>query len=354
MPTAVFKSSNKENERRIPIHPDHIVNIPPEVLSELIFEKDYAIDYGFEDSVLESMGCKFADISELFSLCGVLILPKPTVEDLLLMKSGQALCGWNHAVQQTAITNVAIQSKLTLISWENMNQEEGAKKLHVFYRNNEIAGYSAVIHYLQLQGLDGYYGEKKKAVIFGHGSVSRGAIYALQGRGYTDITVYTKRKTHLVSDKIPGVEYKNFYTKDYRFDMASADFVINGVLQDVNKPMMFSGGLGEFKKGAGIIDISCDEGMGFPFAKPTTFENPIIKLGRGINYYSVDHTPSYLWNAASREISKSLLPYLEYIIDKNKWETSAVIKNAIDVLDGEIINQNIKFKQEYEQLSNIL
>jgi alanine dehydrogenase len=81
--------------------------------------------------------------------------------------------------------------------------------------------------------------------------------------------------------------------------------------------------------------------MGFYFATPTTFEEPIIKLGRGISYYSVDHTPTYLWNAASREISSALLPYLDTIIDPQRWSTEPVINNAIDIRNGVVVNQNI-------------
>ena len=285
MPTAIFKTSHKENEKRIPIYPEDICKIDKAVLSELIFEKNYGIDYGFSDDYLEKLGCKFAYRSELFVLCDTLILPKPTIIDFLAMKPGQTMCGWNHAVQQQDIAEVAVQKGLTLISWENMNHVSPGSRLHIFYRNNELAGYAAVLHYLQLEGIDGFYGSRKKVLVLGYGSVSRGAIYALQGRGFNDITIYTKRSSHLVIDKSPNACYKCFIDQqDFRCDLSEADIIINGILQDVSNPMMFSEGIGEFKVGAGIIDISCDEGMGFTFAVPTTFEEPIIYPGRGIKY----------------------------------------------------------------------
>ena len=46
-----------------------------------------------------------------------------------------------------------------------------------------MAGYCAVLHAFELTGDDGLYGPPKKAVVLSFGSVSRGAIYALQGRG---------------------------------------------------------------------------------------------------------------------------------------------------------------------------
>lgn len=349
MRIGVFKTSLKENEKRVPIYPGHIADLPSWMLNQLVFETGYGEDYGYSDDQLAEIGCKLTKRDYLFTSCDLLILPKPVVEDLQKMKVGQTLCGWTHAVQQRDITDLAIEKKLTLIAWEEMNHVDKSGKLHIFYKNNELAGYAGILHYLQLVGMDGHYGDRKKVVILGYGSVSRGAIYALQGRGFNNITVYTKRPTHLVGDKNPDVWYKHINDDEIYEDLQTADIIFNGVLQDVNNPLTFIAdeyGLSKIKNNAIIIDISCDKGMGFYFAEPTTFENPIIELERGIKYYSVDHTPTYLWNAASREISKSLLPYLEYIMNKDLWATNDTIKNAIDIKDGQIINQNItKFQK---------
>ena len=43
--------------------------------------------------------------------------------------------------------------------------------------------------------------------------------------------------------------------------------------------------------------MSCDEGMGFEWARPTSFAEPIFTVGRDVHYYAVDHSPSYLWNS---------------------------------------------------------
>lgn len=344
MKTGIFKTSLKENEKRIPIHPSHIEKLHKSILDDLIFEKGYGIDFGYTDKELERLGCTFNTRENLFKECDIIILPKPVTSDLLQMKDGTTICGWTHAVQQQDITDIAIQKKLTLIAWEEMNHITTNSKLHVFYRNNELAGYAGVLHYLQLAGIDGHYGNRTKIVIFGFGSVSKGAIYALQGRGFNNITVYTNRPTHLIADKNPDVWYKNFNDDDFWEDLYSANIIFNGVLQDVNNPYMFienESQLLQLRRNTVIIDISCDKGMGFYFAEPTSFKNPIIKLQRGIKYYSVDHTPTYLWNAASREISSALIPYLSDIVNPEEWINNQTIKNAIDVYNGIICNKNI-------------
>jgi alanine dehydrogenase len=183
MTTGIFKTSYKENEKRVPIYPEHIQKIPRQLLSELVFEKGYGEDYGYSDHDLQKMGCCLADRKTLFANCDILILPKPVAADLMQMREGTTLCGWTHAVQQKDIADLAIEKKLTLIAWEEMNSSSKHGKLHIFYRNNELAGYAGVLHFLELKGMDGHYGPRKKVVVLGYGSVSRGAIYALQGRG---------------------------------------------------------------------------------------------------------------------------------------------------------------------------
>jgi len=344
MRVGIFKLSFKENEKRLPIHPNDIELIDPSVLSQLYFEEGYGLDYGYKDEQLKSWGCNITTREELYKK-EIIILPKPVAADLEQMQEGGILCGWTHAVQQRDITDLAIEKKLTLVAWEEMfDKTKPREESHIFYRNNELAGYAGVLHYLELKGDDGWYGTDKKVVVFGHGSVSKGAITAFMGRGIYDIIVYTKRPVNEVSNRSRGVEYKNINDDTVYEDLAKADIIFNGVLQDVNNPLMFiedEYGLSKLKDNVGIIDISCDKGMGFYFAEPTSFENPTIDLGRGITYYSVDHTPTYLWNAATSEISKALLPYLNIIIDPKWWESSEVIRNSIDIRNGHIVNQKI-------------
>jgi alanine dehydrogenase len=77
--------------------------------------------------------------------------------------------------------------------------------------------------------------------------------------------------------------------------------------------------------------------MGFSFAMPTTFSNPILNIGK-IKYYAVDHTPTLLWNSATWEISRCILPYLQYIVQETE---NTVLKDALDIEDGIIINKEI-------------
>ena len=86
-----------------------------------------------------------------------------------------------------------------------------------------------------------------------------------------------------------------------------------------------------------IIDVSCDEGMGFYFAKPTTYKNPMVAIDK-IDYYAVDYRPSYFWESASRSISAALITHLpSVILGRESWNENKTIKNAINVDKGVIV-----------------
>lgn len=353
-----FGSSLKENERRVPIHPRHLREYPDGLIRRMVFETGYGARFGLEDDFFRRRGATTAAREALFGECDLLVLPKPMPQDLRQMRAGQVLFGWTHCVQQRAIAQNAIDRRLTLVSWENMHHwgTRDEKLVHVFYRNNEIAGYAAVLHCLGLVGIDGRYGPPRRTVILGYGSVSRGAVYALHALGFKDLRVYTRRPPYLVADRSPEGQYGQYYPgADGRLwarsaegrkvplvdVLAEADVICNGILQNPDQPVMFmrADEVDRLRAGAVVVDISCDEGMGFPFAVPTTFDDPMIRVGNNIAYYAVDHTPSHLWDAASGEISRALLAYLETVSGgRPAWDSNATVSRAIDILDGRVLN----------------
>lgn len=356
----VMGESHKENERRVAIHPDHIGSIPLKLRKRLVFENGYGRSFGVEDEIIAGMTSGTAGRDEIFEICDVLVIPKPELEDFSAMRENQIHWGWAHVVQQKKLTQAAIDRRLTLITWESMNRwgANGDWLMHVFYKNNEIAGYAGVSHALGLTGLDGNYGGPSKVVVINFGSVSRGALYALQGHGFNNISVFTLDPPHLVGNQVMGPTYKqiiagqsgdllsvdaNGSASPFIEELESADIIVNGILQNPDNPLnyMKQDDVGRLKKGTLIIDISCDEGMGFPFAKPTTFEAPTFKVGN-IDYYAVDHTPSYLWNSASWEISKGLLPFLPVVMGgPDQWKKNETVRRAIEIRDGAIVNPQI-------------
>ena len=365
----VIGKSLKENEKRVAIHPEHIKRIPLKLRKQITFEEGYGERFGMDDKIIAKLTSgRVASRKEILSGFDCVIMPKPLVEDLSEIHEGAIVWGWPHCAQQKEITQVSIERKLTLIAWEEMFawSQSGDQNMHIFYKNNEIAGYAGVNHALSLIGVNGFYGKPMKAVVLGFGSVSRGAVYALQGQGIRDITICTDRLSTQVQDQSPSVLFKQTVSDDlgnlqvlesngnilpFPEVLSDVQIIVNGILQDIENPKMFVTAADAHKlmKGTLIVDISCDKGMGFWCAKPTTFENPILDVD-GKFYYSVDHSPSYYWNAATWEISSALLPFLPIVMKGEKaWKKDETISRAIEIRKGVIQNPKILSFQNREK-----
>jgi hypothetical protein len=68
----------------------------------------------------------------------------------------------------------------------------------------------------------------------------------------------------------------------------------------------------------------------------------MFTIGDHINYYAVDHSPSYLWNSSTWEISQALLPFLETVISgPAAWDGNETISRAIEIRDGVVRNKDV-------------
>lgn len=354
-------TSRKQDERRVPVHPDHLQRIPEQLRRRLLVEEGYGLPFGVTDTEIAALVGRVGTREEVFAAADVLVLPKPQLEDVRAMREGQTLWGWPHCVQDRELTQLAIDKRLTLIAFEAMNHwgPDGSFALHVFHGNNELAGYCSVLHALQLRGTTGNYGRRLTATVIGFGATARGAITALSAHGISRVRVLTNRAVAAVGSPIRSVEIVQFgheegpYLSEVITEdgpaplapfLAESDVVVNCTLQDPNAPLLYlrESDLPTFHPGSLIVDVSCDEGMGFSWARPTSFEAPMLTLDNDVHYYAVDHSPSYLWNSASWENSSALLPFLETVMSgPTAWAADPVIDRAIEIQDGVVRNPAI-------------
>ena len=291
----------------------------------------------------------------------VLAIPKPMPADLLEMPEGSVLWGWVHCVQDEEITQLAIDRRLTLIAWEEMHHwsRDGSFDLHVFHKNNELAGYCSVIHALQIAGVTGQYGRRLRAAVMGFGATGRGAVTGLAALGIREVSVLTTREATAVASPIHSVRLVT-YERDpdapgqtLELDsehesvadfLADHDVVVNCMLQDTDAPliMVTNDELDRFRRGTQFVDVSADLGMGFEWSRPTTFDDPVFPVGDGMQCYAVDHSPSLLWDAATWEISQALIPHLPAGMSGPKaWAADPTLSRAIEIEDGVIRNPKI-------------
>ncbi|MFD1047508.1 alanine dehydrogenase, partial [Kibdelosporangium lantanae] len=187
--------SHKENERRLPIHPAHFDRIDSSTRDHIYLERGYGERFGVSDGHLARQVAGIVPREQLFAECDALLALKPLARDVARMREGQLLWGWPHCVQNQEITQLAVDRRLTLIAFEAMNHwtSDGGFSLHVFHKNNELAGYCSVLHAMQLTGSTGDYGRRLSAVVIGFGATARGAVTALNAHGVHDVHVLTNR-----------------------------------------------------------------------------------------------------------------------------------------------------------------
>ena len=358
----IIARSRKADERRLAIHPRHLDRIEPELRDRVFLETGYGEHFGVSDEQLRPLVGGLRSHEQLFADSDVILLPKPLPADLAEMRAGQVIWGWPHCVQDIEITQQAIDRRLTVIAFEAMNHwtADGAFSLHVLHKNNEIAGYASVLHALSLVGSTGDYGRKLTAAVIGFGATARGAVTALAALGVTEVDVLTHRAVAAVASPIHSARLVQFGLDENDPSrnevetpngpeplagfLAAHDIIVNCVLQDPNRPMMFldTSDLPQLPPGTLIVDVSCDEGMGFAWARPTSFEAPIVTVGEDVRYYGVDHSPSYLWDSATWEISEALLPHLATVLaGPTAWAADPTISRAVEIEEGRIRNPSI-------------
>ena len=328
----------------------------------MTLEDGYGERFGVSDRDLAPLVGRFAPRAEVIATSDVVLLPKPQLADVALIQAGKVLWGWPHCVQDRAMTQLAIDRDLTLIAFEAMNHwtVDGSVGVHVFHANNELAGYCSVLQALELRGLTGDYGRRLTAVVIGFGATARGAVTALNAHGVHDVNVLTHRRVAAVGSPIHSVRIVQFdhdpvpphlghvITAKGRVPLApflaERDIMVNCTLQDTAAPLIFLADedLPLLRRGTLIVDVSCDLGMGFSWARPTSFDEPMFEVGDGVAYYGVDHSPSYLWNSATWVNSEALLPFVETVLaGPEAWDEDETIQRAIEIRGGHVVNPAI-------------
>ncbi len=358
----VIGTSAKENEHRLPLHPDHLPRIHERLRRRITLEDGYGERFGVSDRDLAPLVAGFAPRAEVIAGSDVVLLPKPQLADVALIQPGKVLWGWPHCVQDPALTQLAIDRDLTLIAFEAMNHwtVDGSVGVHVFHANNELAGYCSVLQAMQLRGLTGDYGRRLTAVVIGFGATARGAVTALNAHGVHDVSVLTHRRVAAVGSPIHSVRIVQFdhdpvaphlshvITAKGRVPLApflaERDIIVNCTLQDTAAPLTYltTEDVAAFRPGSVVVDVSCDLGMGFSWARPTTFDDPTFVVGDRVLYYAVDHSPSYLWNSATWENSNALIPFLRPVLEGGSaWDANETLARAIEIRSGRIVNPAI-------------
>ena len=149
---------------------------------------------------------------ELIAECDVILLAKPDADDLAELRDGQVLWGWPHCVQDTGADAAGDRppADADRVRGDEPVGADGSFKLHVFHKNNEMAGYCSVLHALRDHRVDRHL----RAPVAGRGDRLRrhrprrgdGA----ERHGIHDIDILTNRDVTEVASPIHSAQIVQF------------------------------------------------------------------------------------------------------------------------------------------------
>ena len=199
-----------------------------------------------------------------------------------------------------------LERKLKVYAWEEMLENN----TQIFYRNNILAGQASVIHGCLSYGM---LMEGKKAAVLGRGNTAAGAYKALVSNAAL-VTVYGRRQE-----------------QQFKKEMGRCDIIVNAVLWDPGRRdhIISRNDLKHLKRGALLIDVSCDEHGAIETSHPTAMESPIY-MEEGIAHYCLDHSPSLFYRSASEFISEKTALFIKPLV----LETEDGVLEGCRVIDG--------------------
>lgn len=312
MNTMGFLISHKNNEKRRAILPEDLsaVKYP----GQLYFERGYGDSLGIDDEAYSKMGVHIADRDDVLK-CDMIVDVKLGDADYLdKVQPGKTLIGWAHTVQNVDFTSAMLENNHTVIAWEEIF-EDGR---YIFYRNREVAGEAAILQGFRYSDMMPY---DAKVAVIGNGQVAKGALRVLHGLG-ADVTVYGRKLEKL-----------------FRKEMGNFDVIVNCVFWDTSRTdrLIYREDLKRLKKGALIIDVSCDPELEIETSVPTTIDNPVYVVD-GITHYAVDNTPAMVPKTVTKCLSEGFCKYIDTILEENYPESirAATVIEAGHILDPRI------------------
>ncbi|RAZ70321.1 N(5)-(carboxyethyl)ornithine synthase [Planococcus maitriensis] len=312
-----FVISRKNNEKRRAILPVDLEQVKH--AAQLVFEQGYGDVLGLSDDDYRAAGAQIATREEVLKCDAIVDVKLGNADYLDQLEEGKLLIGWAHAIQDIKFTDGAIAGKHTVLAWEELF--EGGR--YIFYRNREVAGEAAVLQAYQHCGKMPY---ETRVAILGNGHTAKGAMRILHGLG-AEVDVYGKRLENLFKEKM--VDY---------------DVLVNCVMWDTTRTdrIIYREDLKRLKKGAMIIDVSCDPELEIETSTPTTIDNPVYTVD-GVIHYAVDNTPAMFPHTITKVLSEGFALMLDELLEGH---ISEMVQNAIVIEGGVIKDQRItEFRQ---------
>ena len=262
---------------------------------------------------------------QLLADCDIVVLPKPVSGDVAEMRAGQVLWGWPHCVPGRDADPArdrlpADADRLggdepleprRLLRPPRLPQEQRARRLLLDPARAATASHPR-----------GSHGAPLRVGVVGFGATARGAVTALAALGMHEVSVLTQRqgrrgrlarcpRVRMIHLEPQGAGAARRHARARRGGdegrgrgfLAPDDIVVDyGIRPDPDAPLTLvtNDELPLFERGTLFVDVSCDEGIGIEWARPTSFAEPTFEVGDDDHLLRGRPQPqAFLWDSAT-------------------------------------------------------
>lgn len=242
-------------------------------------------------------------------------------EEFDLLREGQIVFTYLHSANNPEETRALLDRKVVGFAYEDIETDDGRTPL--LTPMSEIAGevglLMGVYQMLTVNGgsgilIGGAVGVEPAVVaILGAGNVGLGAARYAVGLG-ADVTVLdvdVEKLRELRQKIFPQAKTLYADESNLRRLLPRVDLLVNGVKWPPrsSRHVVTREMLKIMKKGALIVDISCDPAGAIETCVPTTFDDPVYEV-EGIRHFCVANLPSAVARTSSCTLCNSTLPYV--------------------------------------------
>ena len=345
-------------EKRVPLTPDGVLLLT-EHGHEVIIESGAGEGASYSDSDYSEAGAHIVySAKAVYEGDIILKVEPPSLKELDLMKHKQTLISaLQLKTQQKSYFEKLMAKKITAISFENMEDEDGI--VPVVRSMSEIAGNTSILvaaEYLSnanegkgfmLGGVSGV--PPTEIVIIGAGTVGAYAARTALGLG-ANVKVFDKSLSKL--RRLQGIiSNMPIYTcviqpKILEKALMRCDVVIGAVRSENGRtPCVVSEDMvSKMKAGSVIIDVSIDQGGCIETSELTDHDRPIFKK-YDVIHYCVPNIASRVSRTASFSLSNIMAPILLSIGESGGVDEILAINEGVRkglyVYKGTLVNKPI-------------
>ena len=212
--------SQKENERRLPLHPRAPrPRCRPTCGERIYLETGYGERFGVADDELRELVAGVRTREQLVAECDVILLPKPLHGDVAELRDGPGAVGLaalraGRGAHPAGHRPAAHPDRVR--GDEPLEAATGRSTCTCSTRTTSWPATARCCTPCSSPASTGDYGRRLRAVVIGFGATARGAVTALNALGVHDVDVLTHRQVAAVASPIHSARIVHFDPRRHR------------------------------------------------------------------------------------------------------------------------------------------